>query len=71
MIISAFSEVVFIGLIGELAQLGERLVCNQEVAGSIPVFSTSKGCIINLRLFKYIVILNSFILINTLICVDF
>ena len=39
MIISAFSEVVFIGLIGELAQLGERLVCNQEVAGSIPVFS--------------------------------
>ena len=26
---------------GELAQLGERLVCNQEVTGSIPVFSTS------------------------------
>ena len=25
---------------GELAQLGERLVCNQEVAGSSPVFST-------------------------------
>lgn len=25
---------------GELAQLGERLVCNQEVTGSIPVFST-------------------------------
>ena len=24
---------------GELAQLGERLVCNQEVAGSIPAFS--------------------------------
>ena len=26
---------------GGLAQLGERLVCNQEVAGSSPVFSTS------------------------------
>ena len=27
---------------GALAQLGERLVCNQEVAGSIPVRSTAK-----------------------------
>ena len=27
-------------MLGELAQLGERLVCNQEVTGSIPVFST-------------------------------
>jgi hypothetical protein len=26
--------------VGELAQLGERLVCNQEVTGSSPVFST-------------------------------
>ena len=26
--------------LGELAQLGERLVCNQEVTGSSPVFST-------------------------------
>ena len=26
---------------GELAQLGERLVCNQEVIGSIPIFSRS------------------------------
>jgi hypothetical protein len=25
--------------LGELAQLGERLVCNQEVTGSSPVFS--------------------------------
>ncbi len=25
---------------GELAQLGERLLCTQEVAGSSPVFST-------------------------------
>ncbi len=25
---------------GELAQLGERLLCTQEVAGSIPAFST-------------------------------
>jgi hypothetical protein len=29
---------------GELAQLGERLVCNQEVTGSSPVFSTSFIC---------------------------
>ena len=28
---------------GELAQLGERLVCNQEVTGSSPVFSTSQS----------------------------
>ena len=27
--------------VGGLAQLGERLVCNQEVTGSRPVFSTS------------------------------
>ena len=27
--------------LGELAQLGERLVCNQEVTGSSPVFSTT------------------------------
>ena len=26
---------------GELAQLGERLLCTQEVSGSIPLFSTS------------------------------
>ena len=26
---------------GELAQLGERLVCNQEVTGSSPVGSTT------------------------------
>ena len=28
---------------GELAQLGERLVCIQEVTGSSPVFSTKFG----------------------------
>ena len=27
-------------VIGELAQLGERLLCTQEVSGSIPLFST-------------------------------
>ena len=27
---------------GELAQLGERLLCTQEVSGSIPLFSTTK-----------------------------
>ena len=30
-------------VLGELAQLGERLVCNQEVTGSSPVFSTLFG----------------------------
>jgi hypothetical protein len=29
------------GFFGAVAQLGERLVCNQEVAGSIPTSSTS------------------------------
>ena len=37
---------------GELAQLGERLVCNQEVTGSIPVFSTSLRSLWELRLGK-------------------
>ena len=27
--------------VGELAQLGERLLCTQEVSGSIPLFSTT------------------------------
>lgn len=36
-LITGFS---FMRFNGELAQLGERLVCNQKVAGSIPVFST-------------------------------
>ena len=28
---------------GALAQLGERLLCTQEVSGSIPLFSTIKS----------------------------
>jgi hypothetical protein len=28
---------------GAIAQLGERLLCKQEVTGSIPVGSTSRG----------------------------
>jgi hypothetical protein len=28
---------------GAVAQLGERLVCNQEVVGSIPISSTVRG----------------------------
>jgi hypothetical protein len=28
---------------GDVAQLGERLVCNQEVEGSIPFVSTPKS----------------------------
>ncbi len=30
-----------LGSDGALAQMGERLICNQEVTGSIPVGSTS------------------------------
>ena len=29
---------------GAVAQLGERLVCNQEATGSIPVSSTRNRC---------------------------
>ena len=29
-----------VGEVGELAQMGERLLCTQEVTGSNPVFST-------------------------------
>ena len=32
------------GLNGAVAQLGERLVCNQEATGSIPVSSTRRSC---------------------------
>ena len=42
--ISVRSEVqVFLGppIIGGLAQLGERLICIQEVSGSIPLSSTN------------------------------
>ena len=37
------SDTVFGCLEGGLAQLGERLVCIQEVTGSSPVFSTIFG----------------------------
>ena len=30
---------------GAVAQLGERLVCNQEATGSIPVSSTKKSVV--------------------------
>ena len=36
---------------GELAQLGERLPCTQEVSGSIPLFSTNEA---GLRVYWYI-----------------
>ena len=32
---------LFLSQYGELAQLGERLLCTQEVSGSIPLFSTN------------------------------
>ena len=41
-------EVVLVSLVylGGLAHLGERLICIQEVAGSIPVSSTRKHLVI-------------------------
>ena len=33
----------YISYTGAVAQLGERLICIQEVAGSIPTSSTSSG----------------------------
>ena len=39
----AFSEEGAPNLKGAVAQLGERLICTQEVAGSIPTSSTSVG----------------------------
>ena len=47
--ISVRSEVqVFLGppITGGLAQLGERLICIQEVSGSIPLSSTMKHLVI-------------------------
>ena len=38
-----FSTVVRASSNGAVAQLGERLICIQEVAGSIPTSSTSVG----------------------------
>jgi hypothetical protein len=35
---------------GAVAQLGERLVCNQEATGSIPVSSTNPPSAISLQL---------------------
>ena len=34
---------------GAVAQLGERLVCNQEATGSIPVSSTNSNLILGVR----------------------
>ena len=38
-VVSGCHPFIYISRRGALAQLGERLVCNQEVAGSIPVRS--------------------------------
>jgi hypothetical protein len=35
-------EIEDLKFLGAVAQLGERLVCNQEVAGSIPTSSTKR-----------------------------
>ena len=44
-------------IFGELAQLGEHLVCNQKVAGSSPAFSTEqkKSGLYSLNLFVNLV----------------
>ena len=39
----AFSKTEGRSLKGAVAQMGERLICTQEVAGSIPTSSTSVG----------------------------
>ena len=38
----------FVGIPGGVVQLGERLVCNQEVAGSIPVASIRRRAILEI-----------------------
>ena len=38
---------------GELAQLGERLLCTQEVSGSIPLFSTKEVEHVGVRLLRF------------------
>ena len=52
------SEVqVFLGppfIQGGLAQLGERLICIQEVSGSIPLSSTILTNIISYLFFKFV-----------------
>ena len=48
---------VFLGppyLTGGLAQLGERLICIQEVSGSIPLSSTITSNIISYLFFKFV-----------------
>ena len=39
-LVREFLLLIFVCQCGELAQLGERLLCTQEVSGSIPLFST-------------------------------
>ena len=39
---------------GGLAQLGERLICIQEVSGSIPLSSTKTSNIISYLFFKFV-----------------
>ena len=39
---------------GGLAQLGERLICIQEVSGSIPLSSTITSNIISYLFFKFV-----------------
>ena len=36
------SGLLVLGILGAVAQLGERLICTQEVAGSIPTSSTRR-----------------------------
>ena len=47
--------------IGAIAQMGERLICIQEVGGSIPPGSTiverGKGCLFNTKIFNVMLVL--------------
>ena len=58
-------------LIGELAQLGERLLCTQEVSGSIPLISTN---IVIVKFIAYVLLkipyLSSLLKVDTLFVVQ-
>ena len=51
-------------LSGELAQLGERLLCTQEVSGWIPLFSTILMGIVKKRVRSLITVFNKKIVIR-------
>ena len=56
MLVNAILVIVVTAIMfGELAQLGERLLCKQEVNGSNPLFSTTLVCAGVTQLVEYLV----------------